>query len=106
MSDFFDSHDLIGTKYQGVISTHSPQDCAGPWCCIHNPSSHHMREWPLWFDKTRGWLAYRLCEHGVPHPDPDSLAYMVGRLGEEAALYLALHTCEGCCTEGGFIGAR
>lgn len=101
-----ESYDLISLEYQGLYTVHANAACAGTSCCIHAPSDHHMVGWPMMFSQERGYLAYRVCAHGVPHPDPDSLAYMVGRLGETAGLFLALHSCEGCCTKEGFIGAR
>lgn len=99
-------YDLIALEYQGIYSVHANSVCAGTSCCIHAPSDHHMVGWPLVFDHGLAYLAFRVCEHGIPHPDPDSLAYMRRQVGESAALILALHTCEGCCTKEGFIGAR
>jgi hypothetical protein len=43
-------------------------------CVIHNPSRHHMREWPLLLRSTT--LLERVCPHGVGHPDPDSAAFL------------------------------
>lgn len=106
MTDRTDLWDLIHTEYQGLVKTHGPALCDGTPCCIHNPSDHHMRDWGLMFDPGKGDLAYRVCPHGIPHPDPDSLAYMARLLGADNVLYLALHTCEGCCTKEGFIGGH
>lgn len=70
-----------------LLYVHSPAVCAGQDrpCCIHRPSSHHMRQWPqLWRQDAR--FMERLCEHGVGHPDPDTLHAD------------RLHSCDGCCT--------
>ena len=73
-------------------NVHSPEVCAGEWCVLHNPSNHHMRDWPtMWRGDRR--IMERTCPHGVGHPDPDDLAYLarVGRHGE------GVHGCDGCC---------
>lgn len=53
------------------IKTHPESECAGrdiP-CCIHSPSNHHMRDWPMnWRADTQ--VMERVCPHGVGHPDP------------------------------------
>ena len=69
----------------GIIrNVHDPEKCEGRWCCIHNPSPHHMHSWPqLWRDD-RG-IMERICPHGVGHPDPDDRT--TGRV----------HGCDGCC---------
>jgi hypothetical protein len=63
-------------------------------CPFHYPSQHSMREWPIKIRTDRNNLVERLCEHGVGHPDPDSLAYLQAHLGvrDEGA-----HGCDGCC---------
>jgi hypothetical protein len=73
-------------------NVHPAELCAGRHCCLHNPSDHHMREWPMvWRADKR--VMERTCPHGVGHPDPDDADYqrMVGR--EE----VLVHGCEGCC---------
>jgi len=73
---------------------HNRLGCEGRSCVIHNPSQHHMRDWPeRWNWATKG--VERICPHGIGHPDPDSVAYwkLKGREG------LALHGCDGCCRE-------
>lgn len=76
------------------ISTHSPEACAGQWCCVHNPSPHHMRNWDRCFRTDKAFLLERLCpKHRIGHPDPDSLAYFV-RVGMG---WMGIHGCCGCC---------
>jgi len=60
---------------------------------VHNPSDHHMKEWPVYFCSAKNFLAERNCPHDVGHPDPDSVAYFA-RIGKE---YLSVHGCDGCC---------
>lgn len=83
------------------MTHHDPADCEGRPCCIHNPSDHHMKDWPQHWRPDR-YLMERTCEHGIGHPDPDHVAYMksVGKW-EEAD---ATHGCDGCCNapQGGF----
>lgn len=68
------------------------------FCVIHNQSKHHMRGWPITLRLDRNFaLAERRCSHGVGHPDPDSMAYIVSEIGEEKAYYEAVHGCDGCC---------
>lgn len=67
----------------------------GEHCTIHNPSEHHMREWPINFRAADGFMnlstvTERICPCGVGHPDPDCPG---------AAGYV--HACCGCCLPGG-----
>jgi len=78
-----------------IIVTHSSDKCKGHFCCLHNPSKHHMRDWPLVWRADKGAME-RLCpEHGVGHPDPDDAAYNE-RIGKA---YNNIHGCCGCCHE-------
>lgn len=87
---------------EAEIITHGYWQCAGSWCCVHNPSMHHMREWPLVhrvdFPKIHNGVKYvlseRTCRHGVGHPDPDSMSYLIQNTGD---LSWGLHGCDGCC---------
>ncbi len=75
-----------------LLKTHEESKCSGQHCCIHNPSEHHMREWPLNWRQDKGVME-RICERGVWHPDPDDAAHNV-RSGRG---YLNIHGCDGCC---------
>lgn len=73
-----------------TLSVHDKKDCSGK-CCIHNPSNHHMRNWPThWRDDRR--MMERICKCGVGHPDPDDLAYK-----KKMGLDDGVHGCCGCC---------
>jgi len=78
-----------------LTNVHHESQCQGRPCVVHRPSDHHMRTWRL---NWRGDLGIfeRLCQHGVGHPDPDSLAYLesIGREGFD------VHGCDTCCRTG------
>ena len=66
------------------LRVHPQIKCLGSFCTIHNPSQHHMVNWP------RQWHAFnrvmeRICPHGVGHTDPDETRKDVS------------HGCDGCC---------
>jgi len=77
------------------LITHSPDKCSGEHCCIHNPSDHHMSDWPMVWRSDKGVME-RICPHGVGHPDPDDVAHGK-RIGRDDALNI--HGCDGCCKE-------
>jgi hypothetical protein len=81
---------------RGVIlmQTHGRDKCDGRACCIHDPSDHHMRTWPLNWRSDTGVME-RICPHGVGHPDPDHMAY-VRSLGAGLE-WQGVHGCDGCC---------
>lgn len=61
---------------------------------VHNPSNHAMVYWPRHLRETG--LVERMCQHGVGHPDPDSVYFfyqMTGDLGWNN------HECDGCCVD-------
>jgi hypothetical protein len=67
--------DIITLHGGGVLETHGPSQCAGENCCIHAPSDHPLRDAPLcWIRELN--LMMRICPHGHPHPDPDSVAFL------------------------------
>lgn len=94
---------------------HTADRCSGEFCCIHNPSDHHMNAWPLQL-KMSGQME-RTCPHGIGHPDPDSIAYFnrveANRLqrsgpdeyprgfyeqqADENLGWRGVHGCDGCC---------
>lgn len=78
---------------QKVHNVHDEKDCQGTNCCIHNPSDHHMKDWPRHWRYDR-CIMERICPHGVGHPDPDDVAYLT-RIG--APDNGSMHGCDGCC---------
>lgn len=72
---------------------HSPSECAGRGCWVHNPSDHHMVTWRVVFRDDKG-TAERMCPHGVGHPDPDDHAFWLTR-----GRNVGFHGCDGCCAD-------
>ena len=82
-----------------LVYVHHKSDCEGEFCVIHNPSNHHMKDWPTnWRDDRR--MMERICPHGIGHPDPDDLAFkkrMAEKFGRDYDK--GIHGCDGCCTD-------
>lgn len=72
---------------------HAKDQCSGR-CVIHNPSDHHMVDWPRLWRLDRG-LMERICPHGIGHPDPDHLWYLTEHNMAEGGE--GIHGCDGCC---------
>lgn len=75
-----------------LINVHDERKCAGETCVIHNPTEHHMREWPRVWRNDRG-IFERICEHGIGHPDPDQFP----RWEKTDQMYEGIHGCDRCC---------
>lgn len=88
------SQDLIAMHYGPPLLVHGPERCTGNNCCIHSPSDHHMRDWPMLWRGDLGVME-RVCEHRVGHPDPDDLTHRRRRFGSYDGL--DVHGCDGCC---------
>ena len=71
------------------VSVHDRETCKWEHCCIHNPSDHHMKDWPTNWRRSRRMME-RMCPHGVGHPDPDDIAHSKNS---------GVHGCDGCCKE-------
>lgn len=77
---------------QLLVNVHAAERCAGRPCVLHNPSDHHMRDWPLvWRGDRR--IMERTCPHGIGHPDPDDMAYQRTLPNGDPGV----HGCDGCC---------
>lgn len=70
---------------QIIVGVHDAEQCAGEPCVIHNPTDHHMTDWPHNWRNDRH-IMERICPHGIGHPDPDD--------NNEHTV----HGCDGCCT--------
>lgn len=80
-----------------AMSVHKQDECSGEFCVIHKPSMHHMRFWPIVFEPDLQFLAMRSCEHGMLHPDPDSLAHFL-EMGSDYTVHLECgHDERPCC---------
>ena len=71
-----------------LLTVHDPEKCAGKPCCVHNPSDHHMKDWPQNYLDDTG-VTERICPHGIGHPDPDQ--------PWPKDDYRWIHGCDGCC---------
>jgi predicted kinase len=89
---WFEAAELVGGE---KVLAHPRKDCVGRHCCIHNPSNHHMRDWPQHFRADRA-LTERTCPHGIGHPDPDDLHFKRLMAGTDEVPD-AVHGCDGCC---------
>lgn len=84
----------------GILSNvHPASKCAGQACTLHNPSDHHMKDWPmLWRDDRK--IMERICPHGAGHPDPDEMAYQATLPDGDSGVH-GCHFAEGenrlCC---------
>jgi len=83
-----EKYKLVGSDR--ILNVHSKDDCKNDHCCVHNPSDHHMRDWPQNWREDRN-LMERICPHGVGHPDPDD--------PKANHPYHSMHGCDGCCHE-------
>jgi len=75
------------------VRTHSKESCIAP-CPIHQPSDHKMKDWPKTYRADKN-LIERECEHGIGHPDPDSVKYLVDTTKQT---WYGIHGCDGCCS--------
>jgi hypothetical protein len=88
------------TLYDGSrLNVHRGSDCRSPDCCtIHNPSVHPLKDAPR--DYIQGRM-YRVCEHGIKHPDPDDSFFhvLIERDGADQLLdyYVDGQECDECC---------
>lgn len=82
---------ITGTNQH--ILVHEKHECAGEYCCIHNPSKHHMINWPLHWRYDRQ-IFERLDPEGVGHPDPDDVEYH-----KRKGVDISIHGCNGLCNE-------
>ncbi len=82
-----------GQEMEMMVNIHDKETCGGKMCPFHNPSKHHMVKWPkVWRADRADSLVERRCEHGVGHPDIDSLAFIMSR--EEGGEYSGIHGCD------------
>jgi hypothetical protein len=89
MEDFTDQN---GTVHR----IHNKKSCRGNHCPFHNPSDHRLKDAPMNIRYDKGGLVERICEHGIGHDDPDSVAFFV-RINDRWVT--SLHGCCGCCNK-------
>lgn len=69
------------------------KDACQPPCPFHSPSEHALNKARIHIRGDKMLLVERICEHGVGHDDPDSVAYFHSK-GE---MWAGVHGCDGCC---------
>lgn len=79
---------MAGIKFR---KTHPESACKGRVCIVHNPTDHHMRDWPAHWRSDTG-VVERICPCGIGHPDPDQFEYW----RESGQEWKGIH---GCCRE-------
>ncbi len=115
---------ILGVQLgEGELTTHPEEKCQGRPCCVHSPSDHHMRDWEMNWRADTGVME-RVCPHGVGHPDPDHMAYVLSLTPEHTCIFnrnksysftewldldeqdgcifphlewQGVHGCDGCC---------
>lgn len=75
-----------------LTGVHLREDCKGS-CPLHSPTEHSMSDFTLHFRQDT-FMFERICEHGIGHPDPDSLRHIETTTGSTA---WGIHGCDGCC---------
>lgn len=98
-----------------LMRVHGRDKCDGRGvpCCIHDPSDHGMRTWPMNWRSDTGVME-RICPHGIGHPDPDHMGYVRSLTPEHECPdeypgdeggdcphphleWQGVHGCDGCC---------
>jgi hypothetical protein len=92
-------NEVYTDRMERILKFH-PKDKCTPPCPFHAPSDHHMTTWPIEWRADR-MMVERICEHGIGHPDPDTLAYN-RKLEKDIGDYIGaatdgIHGCDGCC---------
>lgn len=87
-----------------ILRTHDANEClmhtglVGS-CSVHHPSNHPLKEAPaIWLADAN--TLYRVCPHGVEHPDPDDMEFKSSTM--QFLLVAAISSthisrCDGCC---------
>ena len=86
-----------------TLTTHGPEQCLLHHCVIHNPSDHPLKNAKMDFLPDFNMI-YRVCAHGIGHPDPDSLEVLKWRMQwmeVEAIASTHMSNCDGCCRSSG-----
>lgn len=86
---------ITGTGQE--LTVHHRNQCHPP-CPVHDPSDTLMSGFKLHWREDRG-IFERICPHGVGHPDPDTMTYLLTQYGMDRMQAEAVHGCDGCCTE-------
>jgi hypothetical protein len=90
--------DGLGVRRE-MVRVHAPGQCGTliSTCALHNPSDHPLKDAEMIFRQDRFGLIERRCEHGIAHPDPDSVLYILVHDGRIHPSQVTRHGCDGCC---------
>lgn len=73
----FGHYDRVELFDGSVLRVHAGDTCQGP-CPFHRPSVHALAAAPMAYLDSINAI-FRICPHGIVHPDPDSMRYLVTR---------------------------
>ena len=81
------------------IYVHREEKCADDPtpCTLHRPTNHGMRDWPLVLRLEKNGTFWRQCPHGLVHPDPDSMEFLLANTPPEFVDGVIEHSCDDCC---------
>ena len=71
------------------VNIHKDSECHASRCALHKRTAHHMRGFKQFYTFDND-VMFRVCSHGVRHPDPDDAS-------ESAAKFAISHDCDVCC---------
>lgn len=88
-------YDKLTDDSGAVWKVHKAEICEGQTCAIHNPSDHKMNaaKMVLRSDPFKYAMPERFCEHGIGHPDHDSVTWYA----QQGTHGMGVHGCDGCC---------
>lgn len=90
---YLDEYVANGGNLHTIGACNRTIESGGPMTCvIHRPTTYRLTGSRQIL--RRGGLIEDECEHGVGHPNPDSVAYFRWRNPEDNR---SLHGCDGCC---------
>lgn len=80
----------------GQLRVHPARLCKDDeTCCIHKPSDHHMKDWPLYWRSDTGVMERIDPDTGIGHPDPDAVTYHLSKHPKDTNY--GVHGCDGAC---------
>lgn len=82
---------------QRFTNIHLLSACEGENCIVHNPTwcPANKGDWPYSF-RADGRIE-RICPHGIGHPDPDQVNFLISQDPAHYGGWVDVHGCDGCC---------
>lgn len=89
------TYDKLTDDSGKVWKVHKANVCEGQTCAIHNPSEHPLKDAAMVLrdDPFKYAMPERICEHGIGHPDRDSVAWY----SQQGVHGMGVHGCDNCC---------